>query len=96
MAAYGVALQLENVMRTNGELLPGTFEEIVSNYQRTFTATATSSVSLSLSDGPTESTSLPSVPPPCDPPNPGLLGRTYEKRPAGKVMEAIKGNREPP
>ena len=81
--AYGLAIQLEEMIRSDGGLIEGSVEDIIQNYQHTFSGTATGSVSFSL-DGDAKQ-------PPKPPPRPG--SRQIESRMHGKVMDAIKGGK---
>lgn len=83
--AWGLMIQLEGMLRTNGELIEGRVEDIIHNYQQTFSATATSSVSFA-SDGDVKQPSKPQ-------PRPG--SRQIESRMLSKVMDgAVKGGRK--
>lgn len=84
--AYGVAIQLENAMRTNGDLHAGTLEDIINSYQHTFNGMTTSAVTFTLSTGGGTSGI---VPPPLPPSKPG--SRVTESRMKSKIMEAAKG-----
>ena len=81
--AYGLAIQLEEMMRSDGGLIEGSVEDIIQNYQHTFSGTATGSISFSL-DGDAKQ-------PPKPPPRPG--SRQIESRMHGKTMDAIKGGK---
>ena len=83
--ALGLAIQFTDMLRTGGQLMRGTTDEIILNYQQTFSGTATSSVSFALDSETLAKT--PYKPPP----KPG--SRQPESRLAGKTMEAIKAKR---